>query len=43
VMVHPRPRVLVVTIGTEYVEPGVPTPIGLVADLPQLPGCSTCH
>lgn len=32
VRVHPRPRVLVVTVGTEYVEPGVPTPIGLVAD-----------
>lgn len=32
VEVHPRPRVLVVTVGTEYVEPGVPTPIGLVAD-----------
>ncbi len=32
VEVHPRPRVLVVTVGTEYVEPGVPTPTGLVAD-----------
>lgn len=32
VQVHPRPRVLVVTVGTEYVEPGVPTPTGLVAD-----------
>lgn len=32
VEVHPRPRVLVVTVGTEYVEPGVPTPSGLVAD-----------
>jgi molybdopterin molybdotransferase len=32
VLVHPRPRVLAVTMGTEYVEPGVPTPIGLVAD-----------
>ncbi len=32
VRVHPRPRVLVVTVGTEYVEPGVPTPIGLVVD-----------
>jgi len=30
--VHPRPRVLVVTVGSEYVEPGVPTPPGLVAD-----------
>lgn len=30
--VHPRPRVLVVTVGTEYVEPGVPTPTGLVSD-----------
>jgi molybdopterin molybdotransferase len=30
--VHPRPRVLVVTVGTECVEPGVPTPIGLVSD-----------
>jgi molybdopterin molybdotransferase len=32
VEVHPRPRVLVLTVGTEYVEPGVPTPTGLVAD-----------
>jgi len=32
VEVHPRPRVLVVTVGSEYVEPGVPTPIGLVTD-----------
>ena len=32
VEVHPRPRVLVLTVGTEYVEPGVPTPSGLVAD-----------
>lgn len=32
VVVHPRPRVLVLTVGTEYVEPGVPTPTGLVAD-----------
>lgn len=32
VAVHPRPRVLVLTVGTEYVEPGVPTPTGLVAD-----------
>lgn len=32
VSVHPRPRVLVLTMGTEFVEPGVPTPIGLVAD-----------
>lgn len=32
VHVHPRPRVLAVTVGTEFVEPGVPTPIGLVAD-----------
>jgi molybdopterin biosynthesis enzyme len=32
VEVHPRPRVLVVTVGSEYVEPGVPTPTGLVAD-----------
>lgn len=30
--VHPRPRVLVVTVGSEYVEPGVETPPGLVAD-----------
>jgi len=30
--VHPRPRVLVLTVGSEYVEPGVPTPTGLVAD-----------
>jgi molybdopterin molybdotransferase len=30
--VHPRPRVLVVTVGSEYVEPGIPTPTGLVAD-----------
>jgi molybdopterin molybdotransferase len=32
VEVHPRPRVLVLTVGTEYVEPGVPNPTGLVAD-----------
>ena len=32
VEVHPRPRVIVVTVGSEYVEPGVSTPIGLVAD-----------
>ena len=32
VHVRPRPRVLAVTVGTEYVEPGVPTPVGLVAD-----------
>ena len=32
VRVHPRPRVLVVTVGTEFVEPGVPTPVGLVSD-----------
>ncbi len=32
VEVHPRPRVLVVTIGSEFVEPGVPTPTGLVTD-----------
>jgi len=32
VSVHPRPRVLVLTVGTEYVEPGVPTPVGLVSD-----------
>lgn len=32
VEVHPRPRVLVFTVGTEYVEPGVPTPAGLVSD-----------
>lgn len=32
VRVHPRPRVLAVTVGTEFVEPGVPTPVGLVAD-----------
>lgn len=30
--VHPRPRVLVLSVGTEYVEPGVPTPVGLVSD-----------
>ncbi|MFM8155355.1 MAG: hypothetical protein ACKOAF_04665 [Actinomycetes bacterium] len=32
VRVHPRPRVLAVTVGTEFVEPGVPTPLGLVSD-----------
>ena len=32
VLVHPRPRLVVVTCGTEFVEPGTATPIGLVAD-----------
>jgi molybdopterin molybdotransferase len=32
VCVHPRPRVLALTVGSEFVEPGVPTGIGLVTD-----------
>jgi len=32
VRVRPRPRVLAVTVGTEFIEPGVPTPVGLVPD-----------
>ncbi len=32
VLVHPRPRVLAFTVGSEFVEPGVPTPPGLVTD-----------
>lgn len=32
VRVHPRPRVLAFTMGSEFVEPGVPTPLGLVSD-----------
>lgn len=32
VQVYPRPRVLAVTVGSEFVEPGVPTPVGLVSD-----------
>lgn len=30
--VHPRPRVLALTVGSEFVEPGVPTGEGLVTD-----------
>lgn len=32
VCVHPRPRVLALTVGSEFVEPGVPTGEGLVTD-----------
>ena len=32
VRVHPRPRVLAFTMGSEFVEPGIPTPLGLVSD-----------
>lgn len=32
VCVHPRPRVLALTVGSEFVEPGVPTGVGLVTD-----------
>lgn len=32
VSVYPRPRVLALTVGTEFVEPGIPTGVGLVAD-----------
>jgi molybdopterin molybdotransferase len=32
VRVHPRPRVLAFTMGSQFVEPGIPTPIGLVTD-----------
>lgn len=40
VRVHPRPRVLAVTVGTEFVEPGVPTPIGLVSDYLSFPAAA---
>jgi molybdopterin molybdotransferase len=32
VRLHPRPRVLAFTMGSEFVEPGVTTPLGLVSD-----------
>ena len=40
VHVRPRPRVLAVTVGTEFVEPGVPTPMGLVADYLSFPAAA---